>query len=360
MKRAIHGLLIPLLLIPCSLFADSCPVILEKPEEVKKRGEMRRKALKGWDSLLTWTLSPKNQDYELQVPPNIKTFRMRSKDIKNFIENYGHFSIYNPIVGLVTDSDRDRAASFCLLEAIYEARMNKMQRDFSIEEALAKVIAYRSIKKGMKIPMMIDRRSNPYIVDEVIDLWHGMPAFGLIPLKGNAPPILLFRGTDLFPSAKGWASILSDLDTSGPGYTTFLRGQKKIVTWLKKVKKSHRPARLIGFSLGGAFVLYTLAHHYDLVNKDEEFPSVAFNTPGVPESVVKKWNEIPKDLRPIHYTYVNQGDFVSQIGMFLSNVWLLTLPEPMGVIESHLTFISGQPRYQMSLVDVEAENKKRE
>ena len=213
----------------------------------------------------------------------------------------------------------------------------------------------RSLKKGTKVWVS---ENEIYTVDIVIDLWHGMPAFGLIPEK-NGTPILLYRGTDLnLTSEKGWASILSDLDTTGPGYKTYLRARTEIRNWLEKVKKQQKPARVMGFSLGGVFVCYSLIYEYDLLSK--EAPSVAFNPPGISEEIYEKWESIPKAQRTPHFLYVNQGDFVSQIGLLLSNVWELSLDHPMGVIESHVTLICTQPLYKMTAVDVPKENQSRE
>lgn len=211
----------------------------------------------------------------------------------------------------------------------------------------------------MKVSIAVSRAmSHTFIVDEVIDLWRGMPAFGLVPERKNGmAPILLFRGTDLdLTSEKGWASVLSDLDTTGPGHVTFLRARHQIHNWLKKVQQEHEPARVMGFSLGGVFVLYTMIYEGDLLNQTVE--SVAFNPPGVSEEVLKKWEALPQ--KTPHITYVNQGDFVSKIGFFLSDVWELSLTSPMGVIQAHVTLISAQPQFSLSKVDVTEENKKRE
>ena len=75
-----------------------------------------------------------------------------------------------------------------------------------------------------------------------------MPAFGLVPIeKGKVPPILLFRGTDLsLGSTRSWASVISDLNTSGPGLFTFRNAQIKIHDWLTKVASYGIKARAIG------------------------------------------------------------------------------------------------------------------
>jgi len=333
------------------------------PEEVRRMGEMRAKALEGWDKLLTWTLAPRNRDYILKVPAETNVFFGDHKALEDFDRNYGHFSPYHPIVGLYSPSPRDREVTNCLLEAIDAADMEEEERRFAVNEVLAKVVAYLSLEKGMKIPIPVVQKGGKhqivtYVVDEVIDIWHGMPAFGMIPQSGKGVPILLFRGTDLsLASEKGWASIFSDLDTAGPGYTSFLQGIGGLKTWLKKMAREHEPARLIGFSLGGVFALYTLIHEYPLVSI--EAPSVAFNPPGVSEEVLKEWDLVPVRFRPPQITYVNQGDFVSQVGLFLEDVWELSIPEKMMVIQAHLTLISAQPKVFARAVDVEAVNKMR-
>ncbi|NGX37799.1 MAG: hypothetical protein K1000chlam2_00961 [Chlamydiae bacterium] len=316
-------------------------------------GEMRVKAIKSWDKLLTWTLSPKNQPYHLASPLDQKVFQVKTPELFQFDENYGYFSIYHPIVGIVTDATRDIEVTNCVLKTLPPSE----DHNFTQDEILAKVMAYRPLKKGMKIQIS---EKETYIIDAVIDLWHGMPAFGLVPeKKGSGTPLLLYRGTDLnLTSEKGWASILSDLDTTGTGHTTYLRARKEIRAWLEKMKKNEKPARVIGFSLGGVFVIYTLIYEYDLLNMDAK--SVAFNPPGISDEVLDEWKALPEKKRPPHVVYVNQGDFVSQIGLLLTNVWELTLDHPMGVIESHVTLISVQPLFKMTAVDVPLENQSRE
>lgn len=336
------------------LQANECPTLLRKPEEEKALGEVRVRALRAWDTLLTWALAPKNITYQLKSPLEQKKFEVTSEDLFAFAKNYGYFSIFHPIVGIVTDSKRDIEVTKCLLASLHQEK--KEQHQFSSDEILAKVMAYRSLKKGMKISL--SDSSETYIVDQVIDLWRGMPAFGLLP-EGSGPPILLFRGTDLsITSERSWASILSDMDIDGPGYTAFLRGRLAIRSWLEKARRDYAPARLVGFSLGGVFVLYTMIYEYALIN--QEFPSVAFNSPGISKEILEKWEAIPDAMRTPHIIYVNQGDFVSQIGYFPPNIWEIHLQEPMKVIEAHVSLISTKPQFEMVAVDAKAENASRE
>ncbi len=361
-KHLVLGLsILACLNVSSACLADQCPTILREPDESKALAEMRVKAIKGWDKLFTWALSPKNHPYQLEKPLVQKMYQVKEEDLRNFDLNYGYFSIYHPIVGIVTDSERDIQVTQCLLNSIEDEITDKEQRRFSIDEALTKVMAYRPLKKGMKLSIATSsEKAQTYLVDEVIDLWRGMPAFGLVPEEaGEEPPILLFRGTDLnLTSEKGWASVLSDLDIAGPGYTTFLRGQRAIHDWLEKMHGAGTPARAIGFSLGGVFVYYTAIYEHDLLSK--KGVSTAFNPPGVSQQMLERWKEIPAEKKPPQVSYVNQGDFVSQVGFLLSDIWEITLAQPMGVIEAHVTFITTQPLYKMSYVNTELENKGRE
>lgn len=350
------------LLFGCSLFAQNkeCPVLLKKPSRERRFGQQRRQAIKGWDQLLTWALTPQYKPYKRAIPYVVKSYEVESELLLDFPENYGYFSIHHPIVGMVTESERDIVVTGCLLDEVHESLKDREQLSFTTHEILAKVLAYRSLKKGMHITFSNSKEKlQTYVVDEVIDLWRGMPAFGLIPSKKNGiAPILLFRGTDLnLTTEKSWASVLSDLDPNGPGLSTFLGARTEIHNWLKKMKESYGPARAMGFSLGGVFVYYTLFYEGSLLHRSQ--PSVAFNPPGISEDLLAKWNGADPKLRPPIVTYVNQGDFVSQIGFLLSPLWVASLNEEMGVITSHTMFISGQPSYELSKVDVPATNKER-
>jgi len=323
-------------------------------EEIQFCGEVRVNILKGWDKLLTWTLLPKIKPYYFSSPSVVQTYEVHDAFLEEFRIEYGYFSAYEPLVGIVTDQ-------ICHVEKTNEALQNlvhipdSLQREFSRDEILAKVMAYRTLKKGMKVTMP---DGAIYVVDAVIDLWRGMPAFGLMPEKKGDAPILLYRGTDMdLVSEKGWASILSDLDTTGPGHSTFLKAREPIRQWLSKAKNTHQPARLVGFSLGGALVFYTLIYESDLISR--KFPSVAYNAPGISKEIFAKWEETISAQDIPLFTFVNKGDIVSQIGFFLSNVWEISLNESMDVIQAHTSLISTEPQFHATSVDVAKENAAR-
>lgn len=341
-----------------------CQELLSHPEPIISLGGLRIKALKSWDRLLTWALAPKNQPYKLLEPAQKVSYHVEGASLPLFKKNYGYFSSYRPIFGMRTDLRRDLKVAKCLLAQLPVEVSDRDQLLFSAYEVLTKVVSLRNLKVGDTLFLPeVDVDGNvemaEYTLDLILDLWHAMPAFGFISKEGKSP-FLLFRGTDLtFTSEKGWASFLSDLDPKGAGLTTFLRGHTLVRKWLEERFKEENPARVVGYSLGGAFALYTLAYDYDLLLNDPKHPSLIFNAPGVPESILTRWNRIPSARRPHHTTFINEGDVVSQVGYLIGNVWAVSLGEEMGVLEAHLTLISAEETFHLTRVDVAKENLER-
>ena len=188
-----------------------------------------------------------------------------------------------------------------------------------------------------------------YEVDEVLDLWQGMPAFGLTPVGKGAPPILLFRGTDFsFTSKSSWASILSDFDLSGAGLTTFRSSQKKIHAWLEKVSPFGK-AKVMGFSLGGILAIYTAIFENVLIDQ-----CVAFNAPGVSKAIFSEWKD--QSSSPPIRLYATQGDLVSRFGNMVGNAFELSSKVPLGPIEAHTKIMTAKSPVLLNPIDVEKEN----
>ncbi|MBS0628049.1 MAG: hypothetical protein JSS09_07555, partial [Verrucomicrobia bacterium] len=159
-------------------------------------------------------------------------------ELQTFSENYGFFSCKKPLVGVVTEEPSDiqivEKALACLLIS-----NNSSFIELATGEILSKVLAYRGLQQGMKIqiPCIVEGKALlvDYEVAEILDLWLEMPAFGLIPSHKKANPILLFRGSDFsLISKKSWASLLSDLDISGTGFSAFHLARPDIHAFLKK------------------------------------------------------------------------------------------------------------------------------
>ncbi|MCI0381682.1 MAG: hypothetical protein L0207_01325 [Chlamydiae bacterium] len=280
-----------------------CPEFSEIAPKSSAISEVRAKTLKAWDKFLSWTFSMKNREYTLFYPTQMEEFETGEKKFSEFSEYFGYFSQIKPLVGSVTKDEEDIFITNCILRLIHDEVSHVPQKILTTEEILAKVLAYRALKKGDEVAFSTldpegKNRYVTYLVDEIIDLWRGMPAFGLVAKdQGINHSVLLFRGTDLsLTTEKGWASILSDLDLSGPGFSTFKKAAPKIESWLKKMKDSGTPARALGMSLGGVFAAYTTLFFPDLLIHDHRFPSIGFNAPGISKHLLEEQPSKKKSL----------------------------------------------------------------
>lgn len=247
-------------------------------------------------------------------------------EIAQFAHRHGFFSPIHPLASCLTESEKDVAICCDFLEKIDSLISHKEAKQAALGEMLTKVLAYRTLKVGMEIP--IDGRV--YRVDAVFDLWRGMPAFGLVSGKDA---ILLFRGTVFSLSKAGIASVLSDLDFKGPGFTTYQRARPQLRRWLQD-----KNARAFGVSLGGAFVAYTALYERDLLSKEK--PSIAFNTVGVFKRAKTEWEKA--DQKPLLISYVVSGDFISKIGHLLGDVRSMAAPRKLKPIEAHVTLMFAE------------------
>jgi hypothetical protein len=301
--------------------------------------------------------------YQPVYPVKLETYEIQCIEFQNFIAQHGHYSTYKPLIGIVSEFQEDIVVVNQLLIRIQENVKNMAHMQLMADEVLAKVMAYRNLKVGQKIPVPVAISSNKskivmYKVDKVFNLSGGMPAFGLVPhTTAKAPPILLFRGTDLSFSLKGYSSILADLDLNGPGLSVFYRAEDELQDWLEKVSYSHSKARVLGYSLGGSFVQYACINESEFICKDERFPSVAFNQPGVSEELVLKWHRLKTEEKPSFKGYVTEGDVVSTVGKLIGDVKELTLDHLLEPLTAHVTLMSIQHRLYAYSLDVTLKNE---
>src|SRR5579871_357703 len=252
-----------LLFVCVRCFANDCPT--EDERQANWKSKLRVKTLKNFDQLINWSFGEKFKTYALTTPIEEKKFEQEIPEFTSFVEHYGYYSLRHPMVGVVTSSKRDLRRIECLLRDISEKGVNTDYLGIAIPEVLTKVLAYHDLKPGqtVMIPIEIDHKFTleQYTVDRIFNLWHGMPAFGLIPNRERVDSILIFRGTDIsLGTARGWASLMSDLDLTGPGLSAFENSQDELSLWLKIVNASGKPARVMGFSLGGALAAYTFIY----------------------------------------------------------------------------------------------------
>lgn len=258
-------------------------------------------------------------------------------ELLNFSKTYAFSSRTRPLIGRVSNKPEDLHSALNLLTVINEKIENPTQRLFVTGEILAKIIAYRDLVKGQELKIPLENSFKPFIVDEIFDLWNGMPAFGLTPEDKEDSAILLFRGTDVsLKSRRSFCSIISDLDFAGPGFSVFSKARQKIRKWLKKVKKT----RTVGFSLGGVFAAYTIIYENSFISKE---PSLAFNAPGVSKKVFKEWKRLQSP--PPFLVFIVKRDPISKIGYLCGNVYVASLKK--GPLKSHISLISAEQTYSL-------------
>jgi len=312
------------------------------------QSKMRANALKKIDKTFEFLFPYATLLYsvDISMPPQI--FYNPFKECHLFAKEHGYFSEETPLVGKVTTSKEDIQKTMQIL-AFIDQKLTGEHRFHAIGEVLAKVLGYRDLQKNMELllpafSLKEEKKLILYQVDQVFNLWGGMPAFGLVPKeKGAASPLLIFRGTDTsLEMTRGWASILSDFDVKGPGFSVFLRIQPELHDWLRKVSLNGKKTQVLGFSLGATLAAYTVLYEKDLVSDNMSEPSMAFSLPGVSLENYNKWNALEKP--PAFSVCLSQGDFVARVGYLFGDLHVCWLDAPMRPIEAHNALTSFSPK----------------
>jgi hypothetical protein len=322
----------------------------------------RVETLSRFDKFLDWILKQTTISYKLKAELPPFRFTCSAESLIEYGERHGYFSKKNPIIARVTKSQEDIVSTQKLFLLIHEHIKEKEQRRIAIGEALAKVLAYRDLQEGytIDIPSFDDKKPCmiAYVVDKVFDLWHKMPAFGLVSRDKKNSSILLYRGTDLsLDSKSGWASVLADFDLSGPGFSVFSYAREEIALWLKKVAMDGQKACVFGFSLGGILTMYTAILEGSYIQNQL---CMAFNPPGVSKTLFHKWDVMMVDERPELLLFVNRGDPVPKWGYLTGNkAYEFAVKSIEGPIQAHNTFMNSQKHFDSHEIDLEEENKER-
>ena len=292
---------------------------------------------------------------DVSHPWKSEKFTYFVKEIEDFSKNYNFFSS-RPIIGKVSNKKEDLDETIRILKVIYKDIKEPKKQIVAVSEILTKVLAYRDLKENTVVPIPIITKMGKcylvdYIVDRAFDIYKGMPAYGLIPsdYKKEAAPILLFRGTDCSATRKrGWVSLISDLDPSGPGYRAYLKSKDDFRKWLLKVGEdfSHKP-RVMGYSLGGAFTSYTLIFDNDLVTSDPFQPCISFNSPGIIKTAHKRWNDIKSENRPLYLNFISKNDIISKYGHLIGNKYKLIPKKKKMFIHAHTALMIGENEFTL-------------
>jgi hypothetical protein len=339
---------------------DVCPPVSSE-HPVTWKNKMRLRALRKLDQFLSWGTSEKLRSFALNTPLEREIFEIDIPEMKEFVARYGYFSPDRPIVGKVSSDVEDLEAVRCVLQALFKKGDEELDYlSLASAELLSKVLAYRDLKIGqsVQIPVVVNAqvRDEDFIVDQVFNLWHGMPAFGLLPKNQEVESILLFRGTDFsLVTQRGWASLMSDLDMTGPGLSAFHHAQLEIHEWLKKAKEKGKQAKVMGFSLGGALAAYTFIYEHELVANG----SMIFCPPGVADKVLDDWMLLPLEKRRGLTTYVNEGDIISKVGKLLGEAFVLAAQNPLKPLSAHTAIMSAKPIFSKTRMNLSKENAQR-
>lgn len=289
------------------------------------------------DSLLGACFPYQRRSYKTQKEVKVYTSPL---SIQRFAKEHGYFS-YAPLLSSVSSDKRDVSLVQEALENAREVEGNWL--DFCVSEILCKALAYRDIALQQEIKIPIRNRQNQiiletFILNRIFDLWHQMPAFGWVAKNSHISSLLIFRGTDCSLTTKrSLASLLSDLDFSGPGFRVFRKSKLQILTWLKEVNQKKKPARVMGCSLGGALATHVFMEYYDLLSKE---PSIAFHPPGIYKKAKKNWNQMEAQKRLS--IYLAQGDFVSKVGSLIGNKYVLSIGAQLKPLAAHTLLFAGQ------------------
>jgi len=348
----------------CPSFADvndECPLpsLYDRPETWKDR--VRIRTLKNLDQFLNWSFGEKYKTYVLTDPVDEKKIEEDVLEMRSFEENYGYFSWKHPVVAKVTTTKEDLEMINCLLRTLYEQGKNRDYLQVAVAEVITKALAYHDLKIGQMVTIPIEVNGKlileRFIVERIFNLWKGMPAFGLVPEHHGIDSILLYRGTDFsLDSQRGWASLMSDLDIAGPGFSAFQRSQKEISYWVRSIKTQGKPARVMGFSLGGALAIYTFVYENQWLSNRGSFSICA---PGVKEKVISEWELISPERQIGLTNFVNMGDVVSKVGKLCGNVYVLFTNKTYKPLMAHTMLMSCKPFFFKAKVDVGEENKSR-
>ncbi|NGX51399.1 MAG: hypothetical protein K1060chlam2_01265 [Chlamydiae bacterium] len=313
---------------------------------------------KYWEIFLSWLFKYPSRCYELKQRMRSNVLENPSEEFYQFAKSYRKRSASKGIICRVTSHYKDIERVSALLHLIYSTIPNPELCELAACEVMAKVMAYRNLKEEHTIPFPIMGRDgcmqmSLYSVDRVFDLWSKVRAFGLVCVEGDGAPLLLYRGTDFsFLTEGGRASIISDLDPKGPGRTLFEQAEKPLKEWLGRQRKK---TRVIGHSLGGVILAYTLLHESEFISQERHETSFAFNFPGVRKDLVDKWDQ--KSEKPRFRGYICRGDVISKFGMLFGEIYEVSLKKPLSPVRAHEQLLFAEPHCTLREVDLKEENR---
>lgn len=318
------------------------------------------KGLVSWEKIASNILSESSRVYRYSSD-DLASIEIERNLLQNFHREYDFFSTKNPLIGHVSSSIEDISLVQKLLIDAYEVFQDPFILEQVTGEILAKVLAYRNLKKGMTIyiPWVIGTKTDliPCTVDRVFNLWQSMLAFGIQPKDKRLPVLILFRGTDLsLINKSSRISIISNFDPKGPGYSVFLHSKKRLKTWLEENTNKSRKAKLIGYSLGGALATYLLYHEPAYFSENSS--SLLFHQPGLIEENLIQFERTQKEYGFAVRAFIADGDPVSKYGyLFCDTIGLKTKTKILRPFQAHTQLFCALEEFEAKKVDVREENQ---
>lgn len=233
-----------------------------------------------------------------------------------------------------------------------------------VGQVLTKVIASKDLSERLlfSIPIILKDGSlvqENFIIDRRFDLWKGIPGYGLISLEHpkEFPPLLLFRATNVsLRDEFAVASIATNFDPHGPSWSLFHHCKQQLVSWLREHTFNGKlPARICGYSQGGALAMYLATYAHNFISKHPYEPSLIFDCPGVCLESYYSFNRLqhPPNLQ----VFLTKGDVIPKFGLYLfGEVYEIAPNIPLTAKEAHYSLSLLQEKGAIYSVDLDEEN----
>jgi hypothetical protein len=318
------------------------------------------KGLKSWELLTAKFLKETSRVYDYYPASSASNILIEKNILENFQKRHHYFSLTKPLVGRVSFSLEDIQITQKLLIDAYQVFDDPFMLEQVTGEILAKVLAYRNLKKGMLLylPWITGNQTDliPFEVDRVFNLWKNMLAFGLRPVDKRHSSLLLFRGTDLsLLSQSSRISIISNFDPKGPGFSVFNHSKKRLHEWMESTTKKNHKVKVIGYSLGGALASYLLLDQPSFFS--ENSCSLLFHQPGLTDKNFEKFQKAQEEHPFKVRSFIAEGDPVSKYGkLFCETIGLRLQEKVLMPFEAHTQLFCALHNLEARRIHIENEN----
>jgi pimeloyl-ACP methyl ester carboxylesterase len=181
-------------------------------------------------------------------------------------------------------------------------------------ELAAHDIAYKGSKDEVPDAVLDAMANNGYMTNSEAGMKFfkgpmGFRAVLILSEPGSGKnPLLAIRGTNPGTSSSDLETIMTDLDEASVGAQQFQLNAVLIQAILQSAKGSAK-VDVTGHSLGGAMAQHTAVNFPSMVAN-----VVTFQSPGIDQQSVDRFNSLPEDVRPNITHHIVTGDMVDKAG----------------------------------------------